>query len=107
MNDRPNLPISEQYRISAKSWVDLDGAARMLEECKTAILAQKMKALGDMPAAHAEREVKASEEWRDFIDRMVKARTEANLAKVKLEYIRMKHSEWMSADATKRAEMRL
>lgn len=107
MNDMSNQPLSEQYRIAAKAWVDLDGAARLLEECKTAVLAQKMKAMGDMPAAHSEREVKASVEWRDFIEKMVKARTDANLAKVKLEWVRMKHSEWMSANATKRAEMRL
>lgn len=107
MNDHPNVPLSEQYRLAAKNWVDLDGAARMLEECKTAVLSQKMKALGEMPAAHSEREVKASPEWSDFIKRMVDARTAANLAKVKLEWVRMRHSEWISTDATRRAEMKL
>lgn len=102
-----NLPISEQFRLVAKEWVDADSAARLLEETKTAVLAQRMKALGDMPAAHSEREVKASPEWADFIERMVKARTAANLKKVQLEYIRMQFSEAQSYDATKRAEMRL
>lgn len=100
-------PWSEQFRIVAKNWVELDGAARMLEETKTAVLAQKMKQLGDKPAAHAERDVKASEEWHDFIKQIVEARTAANLAKVKMEYVRMKFSEWNSMDATARAEMRL
>lgn len=102
-----NAPISEQFRIAAKDWADKDGAARTLEESKTAVLAERMKALGDVPAAHAERDVKSSPEWKEFIEQMVKARTAANMAKVKLEYIRMKHSEWMSADANKRAEMKL
>lgn len=100
-------PWSEQFRVVAKQWVELDGAARMFEETKTAVLSQKMKRLGDKPAAHAERDVKASEEWQDFIIRLVEARTAANLAKVKMEYVRMKFSEWQAMDATARAEMKL
>ena len=107
MSAHSNLPISEQFRMVAKDWVDKDSAARMLEETKTAVLAQHMKNLGDLPAAHAERDVKASPEWYEFIERLVNARTAANLAKVKLEYIRMKASEQQSAEATKRAEMKL
>ncbi len=107
MNARTNLPISEQFRIVAKDWVEADSAARLLEETKTAVLAQRMKALGDMPAAHSEREVKASREWADFVEKMVKARTAANLKKVQLEYIKMQFSEAQSFEATKRAEMKL
>ncbi len=102
-----NQPPSERFRISAKDWVEKDGAARLLEESKTAVLAQKMKSLGDKPAAHAERDVKASEEWADYIKKMVDARTAANLAKVRTDYMRMKFSEWISMDATRRAEMKL
>lgn len=107
MNISSNLPPSEQYRVAALHWVELDGAARLLEESKTAVLAQRMKALGDKPAAHAERDVKASEEWRDYIGKLVKARTSANAAKVAMEFARMRFSEWISMDATRRAEMKL
>lgn len=100
-------PLSEQYRIAAKAWVDLDGAARLLEETKTAVLSQKMRQLGDMPVSKAEQMVKASDEWADFIERMVKARTDANLAKVRLEWVRLRFAEWQAMDATSRAEMRL
>nr|WMC99300.1 hypothetical protein RAR13_11645 [Aminobacter aminovorans] len=102
-----NLPLSEQFRLVAKEWVEADSAARLLEETKTAVLSQRMKALGDMPAAHSEREVKAGPEWSDFLDKMVRARTQANLKKVQLEYIRMQFSEAQSFEATKRAEMKL
>lgn len=102
-----NALPSEQYRIAAKEWVALDGAARLLEETKTAVLAQRMKDCGDIPAAHAEREVKASQEWWAFIEEMAEARTQANLAKVKMEYYRMKFMEWNSMEATKRSEMKL
>lgn len=100
-------PWSEQFRIVAKQWVELDGAARLLEETKTAVLAQKMKSLGDMPAAHAEREVKASEEWHEFIKQMVDARTAANLARVKMKWCEMKFNEIQSMEATARHEARL
>jgi putative sterol carrier protein len=102
-----NLPISEQYRVIAKKWVDADSAANLLEETKSAFLSQKMVALGDMPVSRAELTVKASEEWTDFVTKMVRAREQANLLKVQLEYIRMKSMENQSYEATRRAEMKL
>ena len=107
MTDQSNRPISEQFRIVAKQWVDADNAARMLEETKTAVLAQRMAREGDIPAAHAERNVKSSDEWHDFIENMVTARTAANRLKVQLEFIRMQSHEQQSFEATKRAEMKL
>ena len=102
-----NLPISEEYRIVAKQWVDAEAAASLLEDTKSAVLAQKMAALGDMPVSKAEMQVKASDDWYEFVDSVVEARKKANLLKVQLEYIRMRSAEWQSAEASKRAEMRL
>lgn len=102
-----NLPLSEQFRIIAKKWVEADSAANILEETKSAVLAKRMTALGDMPVSKAEMTVKASEDWLDHITKMVQAREKASLLKVQLEFIRMKFNEWQSAEATKRAEMRL
>lgn len=106
-----NLPLSEQYRLVAKKWVDADAAANMLEETKTAMLArlmsQQMVISGDTTVSRAEMQVKASQEWNDFITSMVDARKNAALLKVQLEYIRMQFSEWQSAEATRRAEMKL
>lgn len=107
MNHHAPVHQSEEFRVIGKEWVSLDGAARMLEESKTAVLAQMMKALGDKPAAHAERDVKSSPEWHDYLTKMVEARTAANLKKIHLEYIRMKSSEWQTENANRRAEMRL
>lgn len=101
------LPVSEQFRIVAKEYVELDKAATMLEECKSAVLSQKMKALGDVPVSHAEREVKSSPEWADYIKKMVDARTQANLKKYQLDYLKMRFQEQNSEEATRRAEMKL
>jgi hypothetical protein len=106
-----NEPLSEQYRLVAKAWVDADAAANMLEELKSATLSQKMVEMmasaGEMPVSKAEMAVRGSEDWRQYIESMVEARKRANLLKVKLEYCRMRFSEWQSAEATKRAEMKL
>lgn len=88
------IPLSEQYRAAARDWARTDGHARKLEELKSSELAKRMKALGDMTVAAAEREVKATQEWRDFIEEMAQARTAANAAFAELEYLRMKHNEW-------------
>lgn len=100
-------PISEQFRLVAKDWVEKDSAANLLEETKSARLNQMMMALGDMPVSHAEREVKSSGDWTELVTSIVEARKAANLAKVKMEYIRMKFSEWQSAEANARSERRL
>lgn len=102
-----NLPWSEQFRIVAKKWVDAEAAASLLEDTKSAILAQKMLALGDMPVSRAEMIVKGSDEWRTELQAMSMTRQAANQLKVQMEYIRMKFMEWQSENATKRAEMRL
>ncbi len=102
-----NTPISEQYRLAAQEWSAANTAASMLEESKTSVLSQRIKALGDIPHNRAERDVKASPAWQEYITSMVNERGRANLLKVKLEYIRMKFQEWNSANADKRVEMRL
>jgi hypothetical protein len=103
----PNLPISEQYRIIAEQWVDADAAANLLEDTKSAVLSQKMLALGEKSVAKAEMIVKGSPEWNDHIVKMTNARKAANKLKVQMEYIRMKGWEVNSFEATKRAEMKL
>ena len=97
-------PLSEQYRIIAKKWIDSEAAANLLEKTKDSFISQKMLALGDLPVSKAEMHVKASIEWTEFLDSMCAARRDANLLKVHLEYIRMRFSEQQSAEATARKE---
>lgn len=99
--------ISEQYRLAAKEWAAAEAAADLLEQSKSAVLAQHMIALGDLPVSKAEMQVKASPVWHEFIVELCEARARANLLKVKLEFVRMKFSEWQSKEATARAERRL
>lgn len=100
-------PISEQYRLAALEWVQLDAAARMLDEGKSAYIAQQINLQGDMSHAKADRIVRSSKAYSDYIKNMVNAKTSANKAKVELEYIRMKHMENTSAEANARSERKL
>lgn len=100
-------PISEQFRVVAKRWCDAEAAASILEESKSAVLARLMSERGDMAVSKAEMLVKSGAEWVEYIGKMTAARAKASLLKVQMEYLRMKFSEWQSAAATKRAEMRL
>ncbi len=102
-----NRPLSQIYSEIAHQWVDADAAASLLEDCKSAFLSQKMQMHSMLPVSKAEALVKASPEWEDYIEKMVNARKQANLLKVKLETIKMRHSEWQSEEANNRAQARL
>ncbi len=102
-----NEPISEQFRLIAKEYVDAEAAANFLEEMKSATLSQWQIELGDMPVSKAEMQVKGSERWASYIESMNAARRRANELKLKLEWLRMRFQEWNSEAATRRAEMKL
>jgi len=100
-------PLSEQYRIVAKSWVEANKVASLLEETKSARLSQMKKALGDIPDSRAETTVKASPEWTALVSEMIEARSKSNLLMVQMAYIKMRAAEQASSEASARAEMRL
>ena len=77
------------------------------EEGKTTYLAQQKTKHGDVSEAKAEKLVKASPEWSDYIKKMVNAKTAANRAKVELDYLKMRHMENTSAEANARSERKL
>ncbi len=104
---RNDIEISEQFRFAALEWADLDNAARMLDEGKTTYLAQQKALLGDIPDSHAEKQVKASPQWADYIKNMVRTKTQANKARVQVDYLKMKFQEWQSAEANARAERKM
>jgi len=102
-----NIPLSEQFRLISEKWVEAETAASLLEETKSAVLSKMMADLGDIPVSRAEMRIKATQDWRDYIEKMVEARSQASMLKVEMEFIKMQFSEWQSREATKRAEMKL
>jgi hypothetical protein len=111
MTDHSNLPISEQYRLVSKQWVKADAAASLLERCRSAFRSQLVAKLMDsdpkLSETRATRMANGSTEWADYQKKITDTREEANLLKVKLEWVRMRYGEAQSYEATKRAEMKL
>lgn len=99
--------LSEQYRIAGEDWADKEAAAQMLEDSKSAVMAQWQTELGDLPVNRAEQTVKASPRWRSYIQDTVDARKAANIAKVQLEVIRMRAMEYQAKEANQRTELRI
>ena len=79
----------------------------MLENTKSAFLSQQMQRYGNIAVNAAERNVKSSATWTDFVTKMVNARKRANLKKVQMEYLKMRYWEQSGHEASKRAEMRM
>ena len=102
-----NQDWSERYRVQGEVWCDVEAAAQLLEECKSATLAQWCSEQGDIPVNRAEQNVKSSPEWRLYLENMVEARRKANVAKVRLESIKMRSMEWHAKSANYRAEARI
>lgn len=101
-----NRHISDDYLEVAEDWVTLDATARLLEESKSSVFSQRCLATGEKSVARAELVVKASPQWLDYIDKMVKARTAANKARIKVEYNKMRLQEWQSDAANERLAVR-
>lgn len=106
-----DMPISEQFRLVALQYADADAAASLMEELKTVNL-EKLKTeliaeQGQMPDNRAERLVKSSSTWEQYIKDMCGHRAKATKLRLQLEYFRMRHSEWQSKEANARVERRL
>ena len=98
---------SEKFRLDAKAWVELDAAANLLENLRSANLSQMMLSTNTEAVSRAEMLARASPQWTEYNEKMVDARRQANLAKVRMEWDKMKFQERSSAEATARAERRL
>lgn len=102
-----NRPHSQRYAEAGHDWADKEAAAQILEDTKSATMAQWQAELGDIPVNRAEQIVKATPKWKEYVKNCVEARRQANLAKVKLEVIRMEWAEWNNSEANARQEMKM
>jgi hypothetical protein len=100
-------PISEEFRLVAKAWVEADAAARLLEETKSSLLSKLVMASTEPSIGRAEHAARASQDYTDHIDQMCKAKAEANLRRVQMKFVEMRFSEWQSSDANARRERQM
>lgn len=102
-----NEPLSQQWYEAATHAVEAEAAADLLESNKSAVLSQMMMRRPEPSVAAKELSVKASQEWEDYVSRTCKARREANLLKVRKEYLSMLYWEQSSQAANERAMSRM
>ena len=101
-------PISEEYRIAAKEWVQAKKAFRLLEEMKKINMARMKNALiqerGKMSDAQAERLCLVTDEWAEIVNELVEAEAACDFARVKMKWVELRYGEWQSDDANARKE---
>lgn len=100
-------PISEQFRIVSKQWVDADAAALLLKNNKETVFCEMVLAMGDMPITKAERMVRVSQGWKDHLQKIAEARREANLKRAQLEYLKIRERELDRASWNERTEHKM
>lgn len=79
----------------------------LLEDSKSAIMSQMMMRCPEKSIAAKEMAVKASDEWNIHIVKINKARKDANLLKIKMDYLRMQAWEENSHAANDRVMARM
>lgn len=107
LDPQDNLAWSEKYRLAGEDWSDKDAAANLLEDLKSAMMAQWQTELGDIPVNRAEQIVKASARWIKYVTDAVEARRVANWALVNRKTIEMRAMEQHSVEANQRTELKV
>lgn len=111
MSGTNKRPQSEIYREAANRWADLDSAARLLEDTKSAVFSQRVaECLRDFPhysLSKAEQTIKGSDFWLEYLDKTVRARTQANKAKIEVDVVKMRYWEETQDRADERFTARM
>lgn len=102
-----NQSIAELYLQAADKWCDLENAANLLEDTKSAIFSQMVLRQNASSVAKAELLVRGSAEWLEHVERIVAARTAANRADIQRQYWKMRGWEESSKAADNRLQARI
>ncbi len=106
-----NRPLSEMYAQAGEEWADLEAAASLKEETRSAfkaeLIVRALASNSDLAHNKAETFVLASPEWREFVLDMVECRRKANRAKITREVVMMRSWEETNRSANERMAARL
>lgn len=97
----------EQIIAAGEAWADAEAAAALLEETRKTVLAKAMNDSGHASIAGKEMMALASDDYRKFVEGMVRARATANKARVRYDSAKVLVELRRSQESTKRAEMNL
>lgn len=98
---------TNEWTKAALEWARLDGNARELEELRKTVFSEIVNQSNAKSVAKAEHEAQASHRYMEHIKKMVRARTEANIAKARMDGLKIQFEKWRTLQATRRTEMGL
>jgi hypothetical protein len=87
--------------------VELDGAARLLEDSSKTVFSQIMTEWENIPVNKAEHKSRQDQRYVDIRKEANEMRTQANLAKVRADYMKMRFEMYRTSESSRRAEMSL
>lgn len=103
-------PLSERYRLAALAWREADRRAKYYKENKEAVLSQMvLKAMQLDPTLatnKAERQVKGSEAWQEFVNKLVDASNKAADLRIELKSLEIEAEEIKQANINAARERR-
>lgn len=116
MRDMPEheRPLSERFRIAGKVWAATRKTHRSYKERSRIVFDELVIALLEcardngerLTRAAAEAEARTSSTWKKYVDDMLQAEHQANLAEVEKKALDMEHWELKDANANAREEKR-
>lgn len=99
--------IYESIIKAGEQWADAEAAAALLEETRKSVLAKLMNEAELTSIAGKEMVALGSDDYRKFVEGMVKARAAANKARVRYDSAKVLAELRRSEESTRRAEMQI
>jgi hypothetical protein len=98
MRDLPEheQPLSERYRLAGKAWREVQARATDYKENKDIVFSEMVMEVikrEGVPVNRAERIVKASRPWKEFIEKLVDASNEAGDLRIELKALEIEAEE--------------
>lgn len=99
--------VFERFRLAGIAWAEADGEAAKMEEKRKSFRAQLMIGFGETKVNRAEMLAESDPSYVEYLDKMVEARTKANIAKAEFDAIKAWIEITRTLESSRRAEMQL
>lgn len=101
--------VSEKYRLLACEFAAKEGVANKLEEQKKIVFAELVNHYRETESAisAAEYRARADQRFKDLVQEMIAARTDANVAKADVKAMEIGFEYWRTTEASRRQEMKM
>ena len=99
--------LYERFRLAGEEWAKANGEAERQEEQRKSVYSTLYLHADGKTVAEREAQAYASEVWKTHTDKMVAARELANIARAKLDAMKVWWETARSMESTRRLEMGL